>query len=370
MPLYLIRQDLTRMDCDAIVNPSNQKLIPGGGLDAAIHFAAGPQLLEACQALGGCDIGEAKLTEAFRLPCRWVIHTAGPVWQGGQNGEREALERCYRNCFALARSQGCESLAIPLIGAGSNGVPLTQVLPVALETLETCLLEAEMTVYLVVFGKDAYALSRQLRDGVQSYIDDHYAQSVRPPYAGNLAPGALDRSKSVPLREAKKRSFPFRRRQSRDEDAAPEQVCSAEILRSDGTEFLEDFHTAGLPDPLQLTLRLDEPFSVKLLRLIDQKGMDDVACYKKANVSRQTWYKILNEKDYKPNKKTVLSFAVALELTLDETQTLLESVGFVLSGSNLFDVILMYCLSHGIYSVTTIDAILFQYDQETLYSKA
>ena len=142
MPLYLIRQDLTRMDCDAIVNPSNQKLIPGGGLDAAIHFAAGPQLLEACQALGGCDVGEAKLTEAFRLPCRWVIHTAGPVWQGGQNGEREALERCYRNCFALARSQGCESLAIPLIGAGRNGVPEMQVLSVALETLEDCLNEA------------------------------------------------------------------------------------------------------------------------------------------------------------------------------------------------------------------------------------
>ena len=121
---------------------------------------------------------------------------------------------------------------------------------------------------------------------------------------------------------------------------------------------------------LDLSLRVDEPFSLKLLRLIDRKGMNDVACYKKANVSRQTWYKILNEKGYKPNKKTVLSFAVALELTLDETQTLLESVGFVLSGSSLFDVILMYCLSHGIYSVTEIDAILFQYDQETLYSKA
>ena len=347
MPLYLIRQDLTRMDCDAIVNPSNQKLIPGGGLDAAIHFAAGPQLLEACQALGGCDVGEAKLTEAFRLPCRWVIHTAGPVWQGGQNGEREALERCYRNCLALARSQGCESLAIPLIGAGSNGVPLTQVLPVALETLETCLLEAEMTVYLVVFGKDAYALSRQLRDGVQSYIDDHYAQSVRPPYAGK---------------------FPFRRRQSRDEDAAPEQVCSAEILRSDGTEFLEDFHTAGLPDPLQLTLRLDEPFSVKLLRLIDQKGMDDVACYKKANVSRQTWYKILNEKDYKPNKKTVLSFAVALELSLPEARDLLKKAGFALTHSSKFDIVMEYFFKHPGHDVYEINDVLFSHDLPLLGS--
>ena len=125
----------------------------------------------------------------------------------------------------------------------------------------------------------------------------------------------------------------------------------------------------GDADLLDLDLKLDEPFSLKLLRLIDKKGMQDVACYKKANVSRQTWYKIINESGYKPNKKTVLSFAVALELTLDETQTLLESVGFVLSQSSLFDVILMYCLSHEIYDVAIIDEILYQHDQETLYSK-
>ena len=157
-----------------------------------------------------------------------------------------------------------------------------------------------------------------------------------------------------------------------DEDAA----ASAPLSRS--TASFAPIASAAAPmrgmaapqAELDFLLQLDEPFPVKLMKLIDRRGMDDVACYKKANVSRQTWYKILNEKGYKPNKKTVLSFAVALELTLEETQTLLESVGFVLSGSSLFDVILMYCLSHGVYDTTQIDAILFQYDQETLYSKA
>ncbi len=364
MPLYLIRQDLTRMDCDAIVNPSNPNLVPGGGLDAAIHRAAGPQLADACRSLGGCPVGEARVTEAFSLPCRWVIHTAGPVWHGGWFGEQKKLERCYQSCFTCARELGCASLAIPLIGAGSNGVPETRVLPVAMQTLEACLLETDMTVYLVVFGKEAYALSQRLRDDVESYIDDHYVQQAHPLYTERNVPERFDASRHMPLPGAASGRRLSPRRKADEDSVSEESVCLEAAMPMAQAAF-------GAADgDLRLTLELDEPFSVKLLRLIDQKGMDDVACYKKANVSRQTWYKILNEKGYKPNKKTVLSFAVALELTLDETQTLLESVGFVLSGSSLFDVILMYCLSHGIYSVTEIDAILFQYDQETLYSKA
>ena len=386
MPLYLIRQDLTLMDCDAIVNPSNPKLMPGGGLDAEIHRAAGPALAKACQALGGCPVGEARITEAYDLPCRWVIHTAGPVWRGGWLGERKKLEKCYRSCFALALSQGCQSLAVPLIGAGSNGMPLTQVLPVALQTLESCLLRADMTVYLVVFSKSAYTLSKRLRADVQSYIDDHYVRTVQPTYERQSVSRNFDAyEQMMPSCEAPKKARGSRVfRDILSDTTIPRQKKEAE---QDAFEDDESFEKTLSPfpytapaaaeasapqelDTLRLALELDESFSVKLMRLIDQKGMDDVACYKKANVSRQTWYKILNERDYKPNKRTVLSFAVALELTLEETQKLLESVGFILSGSSLFDVILMYCLTHGIYSVAEIDAILFQYDQETLYSKA
>ena len=382
MPLYLIRQDLTTMDCDAIVNPSNPHLQPGGGLDAAVHKAAGPSLRKACRDAAPCPVGQSRVTPAFRLPCRWVIHTAAPVWRGGLFGEKKLLAACYQSCVAAATEKDCRTLAVPLLGAGRNGIPTEKVLSLALETLEACLSDTDMTVFLVVYDKKAFTLSKGLHRDVQSYIDDNYVIEHRPKRragmtrrfsdwaARNFYEDTLDDAQMLSAEEAEEPDVPelpvF------DEDAA----ASAPLSRS--TASFAPIASAAAPmrgmaaplSELDFLLQLDEPFPVKLMKLIDRRGMDDVACYKKANVSRQTWYKILNEKGYKPNKKTVLSFAVALELTLEETQTLLESVGFVLSNSSLFDVILMYCLSHGVYDVSKIDAILFQYDQETLYSKA
>ena len=380
MPLHLIRQDLTTMDCDAIVNPSNVHLQPGGGLDAAIHQAAGPALLDACRNAAPCPVGQARITPAFRLKCKWVIHTAAPVWHGGLFGEKRLLAACYRSCVACAQDNGCETLAVPLLGAGSNGIPVKLVLPVALQTLEDCLRKTDMTVYLVVFSKDAFALSKDLHADVQSYIDDNYVRLHRPKGSGSLPRRLFDRqtrgSRSACADKRSSGALPGSEHPAPLQAPAefPDDNCAP--LPPDLPSYsvaAEGVASTDMPAPqtqMDFLLQLDEPFAVKLLKLIDQKQMDDVACYKKANVSRQTWYKILNEKGYKPNKKTVLSFAVALELTLDETQTLLESVGFVLSNSSLFDVIVMYCLSHGLYDVAQIDAILFQYDQETLYSKA
>ena len=382
MPLYLIRQDLTTMDCDAIVNPSNPHLQPGGGLDAAVHKAAGPSLRKACRDVAPCPVGQSRVTPAFRLPCRWVIHTAAPMWRGGLFGEKKLLAACYQSCVAAATEKDCRTLAVPLLGAGRNGIPTEKVLSLALETLEACLSDTDLTVFLVVYDKKAFTLSKGLHRDVQSYIDDNYVIEHRPKRragmtrrfsdwaARNFYEDTLDDAQMLSAEEAEEPDVPelpvF------DEDAA----ASAPLSR-DTASFAPIASAAvpmrGMAAPqaeLDFLLQLDEPFPVKLMKLIDRRGMDDVACYKKANVSRQTWYKILNEKGYKPNKKTVLSFAVALELTLEETQTLLESVGFVLSNSSLFDVILMYCLSHGVYDVSKIDAILFQYDQETLYSKA
>ncbi len=382
MPLYLIRQDLTTMECDAIVNPSNPHLQPGGGLDAAVHKAAGPSLRKACRDAAPCPVGQSRVTPAFRLPCRWVIHTAAPVWRGGLFGEKKLLAACYQSCVAAATEKDCRTLAVPLLGAGRNGIPTEKVLSLALETLEACLFDTDLTVFLVVYDKKAFTLSKGLHRDVQSYIDDNYVIEHRPKRragmtrrfsdwaARNFYEDTLDDAQMLSAEEAEEPDVPelpvF------DEDAA----VSAPLSRSTASfapiaSAAAPMHGMAAPQAeLDFLLQLDEPFPVKLMKLIDRRGMDDVACYKKANVSRQTWYKILNEKGYKPNKKTVLSFAVALELTLEETQTLLESVGFVLSNSSLFDVILMYCLSHGVYDVSKIDAILFQYDQETLYSKA
>ena len=201
-------------------------------------------------------------------------------------------------------------------------------------------------VYLVVFDKTSYSLSEKLFSGIRSFVDDNYAD-MHSFNRGYTRSADFSSSKRIrPLASTAQRAM------KSTEIEAVDECCVFEKISN-----LDDY------------IKLDEGFAIKLLNLIDLKGMSDVQCYKKANVSKQTWYKIMNDKHYKPNKKTAISFAVALELSLTETQSLLESVGFVLSNSSLFDVIIMYCLSNGIYDVLEIDSILFHYDQETLYSK-
>ncbi|MBR5869062.1 MAG: macro domain-containing protein [Clostridia bacterium] len=332
MPLEIIRHDITQITCDAIVNPSNPRLFPSGGVDAAIHMAAGPKLLDACRKLGGVDIGRAVITPGFDLPARHVIHTAGPIWQGGDCGEARLLTSCYRDCLQLAKEKGLQSIAFPLISSGTYGFPKDRVLRIALQTISTFLFSSDMMVYLVVFDKESYSLGEKLFSGITSYIDDHYTDPF------------LHFSRcedSIIMAEP---------------NAAPMMQPSPK-KRSTAKARLSD------------AIKLDESFPVKLLRLIDARGMDEVVCYKKANVSKQTWYKIMNDKHYKPHRKTVISFAFALELSLPEAQKLLASVGFTLSESSLFDVIIRYCMENGIYDVFEIDSILFQYDQETLFSR-
>ncbi|MBQ6272732.1 MAG: O-acetyl-ADP-ribose deacetylase [Oscillospiraceae bacterium] len=367
MPFFIVRNDITKMQVDAIVNAARPSLLGGGGVDGAIHAAAGPELLEECRTLGGCEIGQAKLTRGYRLPARWVIHTVGPVWHGGLFGERKKLLSCYRNSLALAAEQGCESVAFPLISSGAYGYPKDKALDAAREAIEGFLQEQDMTVYLVVYGEESLSASQKLFAEVREYIDREYVR--QHPYRRNEA------ARKAALRE-ESGSFPAPGAiQEEDANSAPlfmipapkkrkeSAICPPAPAQSDGGLWEEE--SSGEPGNWPFG-RLDESFQQMLLRLIDQRGMTDAECYKRANIDRKLFSKIRKDVHYKPSKPTVLAFAVALRLELGETEELLEKAGFALSRSSEFDLILRYYIERRVYDVFRINEALFEFDQTLL----
>jgi len=197
VPLEIVQNDITKMKVDAIVNAANSSLLGGGGVDGAIHRAAGPELLEERRTLNGCKTGQAKITKAYRLDAKYVIHTVGPVWRGGGKGERELLTGCYQNSLALAKEYGCETVAFPMISAGVYRYPRMQAMQVAIDTIGAFLETADMTVYLVVFDRESFRAGKALFSDVQAYIDDHYVNTF-----GDFGPLAMRPDASV-VRSAK-----------------------------------------------------------------------------------------------------------------------------------------------------------------------
>lgn len=326
MPLKMIRNDITKMEVDAIVNAANQSLLGGGGVDGCIHRAAGPELLAECRTLGGCETGSAKLTRAYRLPCRYVIHAVGPRWRDGKHGERDKLVSCYRTSLALAAEHGCKSVAFPLISAGIYGYPKDQALRVAVDAISEFLLDHDMEVWLVIFDRKSYQIGAKLYADIAAYIDDRYADAH--------AEGEEERL----------------RRLSAQWESAP-------------------MAAAPMAAPMSLDealSRMDESFSEMLLRKIDERGMTDAQCYKKANIDRKLFSKIRSDRLYKPSKPTAIAFALALELSLDETRDFLRKAGFALSRSSKFDIIIEYFIQQGCYNVFAINEALFAFDQSLL----
>lgn len=329
MPLNIVRNDITKMKVDAIVNAANEKLLGGGGVDGCIHRAAGPELLAECRTLGGCKTGDAKITNGYKLPCKYIIHTVGPVWKGGSNNEKALLESCYKSSLELAVAHKCETVAFPLISSGIYGYPKDQALKVAVDTIGKFLVNNDLTVYLVVFDTKSFAIGEKLFSAIEQFIDDYYVAEHTE----------------------------TRRRRVLSDNCCDEMLMPMEIPKH---KAIENGDLENIYD------MLDESFSEMLLRKIDESGMTDAQCYKKANIDRKLFSKIRSDKFYKPSKPTVLAFAIALRLPLGETKEMLNKAGFALSHSNVADLIVEFFIIRGNYNIYEINNALFKYDQSTL----
>lgn len=335
MPLTIIRNDITKVRVDAIVNTAAPSLLGGGGVDGAIHRAAGQELLFECRTLGGCEVGEAKITEGYRLPVKYVIHTVGPIWHDGQQNEERLLANCYKNSLVLAKEYQLESIAFPLISSGAFGYPKDKALRTAIITIGDFLLSHEMTVFLVVYDRDSFKISEKLFSSISQYIDDNYIEE-----------------------QSSHRRF---RREERLKSAR-NFLDGNEFLSMGPPKMIEE-KRRSLDDIME---KMDKTFSERLLQWIDEKGMTDVETYKKANIDRKLFSKIRKDINYRPSKRTVIAFAIALKLELHETEDLLNRAGFTLSNSRKSDIIIHYFIERGNYNIFEINEALFAFDQNLL----
>lgn len=397
------------------MNAAKKSLLGGGGVDGAIHRAAGPELLAECRTLGGCETGQAKITGGYALPAKYVIHTVGPVWRGGHHGEREQLASCYRQSLQLAVMHNCQSVAFPLISAGVFAFPKDQALRIAVNTITDFLLEldTDLTVYLVIFNKSAHLISQKLYADIKSFIDDAYVDAhddspqrryerfesarmedvLEAPVSENIAKPTrrkIRRETPTAPSVAPEYSVPSEnidlQKMLRESLACPSvapkysivQKHSAPTEKTDLEEMREYFSPLGpeFPDPsgtrmtnlTNLLRRMDESFSQMLLRKIDESGMTDVQVYKRANIDRKHFSKIRSDIHYKPSKQTAIAFAIALELPLDEAKNMLMKAGYAFSHSNKFDIIVEFFIRRGNYNIFEINEALFAFDQSLLGS--
>ena len=352
MPFEIVRNDIVKMQVDAIVNTANPKPIVGYGVDSGIHKKAGPQLLEARKKIGRIGVGEVAVTPGFDLDARYVIHAVGPIWQDGTHNEEMYLRQCYDKALQAALDHQCESIAFPLLSAGNHGFPKPLALQTAINAFSNFLMEHEMQIYLVVFSLNAFELSSKLFHSVESYIDENYILDK------TLDEYGIEDKRDI--REAEleqiRRELKLQRRLRMKAELDDLAVCSSVVMGAPAI--------AEAPVDLEdLLLETDAGFSETLLKLIDKTGKKDSDIYKKANVDRKLFSKIRNNPAYKPSKITAVAFALALELNLEETQNFIGRAGYTLSHSSKFDIIVEYFILHKNYNVFEIDAVLFRYDQ-------
>lgn len=384
MPLNIIRNDISKVTADAIVNTANPQVAIGYGVDQSIYEAAGAEQLLAERAkIGPMRPGQAAATPAFALDAKYIIHTVGPVWEGGGCGEREAVASCYKESLRIADELHCESVAFPLISTGTYGFPKDEALQIAIREISSFLFTHDMTVYMVVYDKNAFVISTKAFGDVKSYIEE---RDVKPPassYYSRRETTALDRRRRNVARQKNVHSSSVlpaggsagsgwaRKREEALKQELLEEMSMAEADESE--DIVESFSIPVEDSFVESAASLDdildqerETFQQMLFRIIDRKGMTDPEVYKRANLDRKLFSKIRSNERYMPSKRTALAFAVALELNLDETADLLRAAGLALSPSSRFDLIVGYCISQKIYDIIEINTYLFDYDEPLL----
>ncbi|MBQ3499081.1 MAG: macro domain-containing protein [Clostridia bacterium] len=362
MPLQIIRQDITKMKVDAIVNTTNEEMVGYSGVDFAVHEGAGAELDKECRHLAPLGLGTAKITKGYNLDAKYIIHTSGPIWQGGLAGESIILKSCYLESLKLAVENGCESVAFPLISAGTYGYPKDKVLKFAVQIITEFLFTHELTVYLCVFDRTSYEFSKELFNEISKFIDDDYGFKEKRGFTHRFNSRAANRRCDTCEDESATAVFP-------ECDVSEKSLpipCMAPCAPMPPMQKPE--HADARDKSLEEYMKaMDKSFAYKLFDYIDSKGMTDVECYKKANVDKKTFSKIkCNPQNYRPSKQTAVAFAIALELTIDETQDLLSSAGLTLSRSFVFDKIIRYFIQKGNYNIFEINEALFEFDQVLL----
>jgi len=378
MPFEIIRNDIVNMQVDAIVNTANPEPVVGYGVDAGIHQRAGAELLAAREKIGRIPVGKSAITPGFKLNCEYVIHTVGPVWQGGNKNEEKLLRKCYDTALKLAYKNKCESIAFPLLSAGNHGFPKELALEIAVNAFSSFLMKHEMHIYLVVFSKAAFSLSEKLFASVSTFIDENYIKeklldeygvenkcNVREAELAQLLRHMDERRNNLSVCMGIPDEADF---DNSVHDTAPAPKVISQKKRVSQKPFL----APGCPLPtvansLENMLKdTDAGFSETLLKLIDKTGKKDSDIYKKANIDRKLFSKIRNNPSYKPSKSTALAFAIALELSLEETKDFIARAGYALSHSSKFDIIIEYFITNGKYDMFEINETLFAFDQNLL----
>lgn len=377
MSFKIVRNDITKIKADVIVNTANPEPVYSAGTDSAVYNAAGAEkLLAERKKIGRIAEGDVAVTPAFDLDAKYIFHTVGPIWQGGDYGEKETVRKCYQNCLNKAAELELESIAFPLLATGTYGFPKPDALLIATSVFGSFLADHEMDITLVVFDSESFALSDKIFAGVDRFIDENYVEEKIEEEYGEAVMEDRMEMPSFDVCEEESADFHSERR-SRKERLRNERLRNerrglfatgrnAMMVEPPAAMSISEACAAPKRSLDDVVKNIGETWQESLLRLITEKGYSDTEVYKRANVDRKLFSKIRSNKNYQPKKNTAVAFALALRLNLDETRDFLRRAGYAFSPSSIFDLIIEYSIDHGIYDLMLINGALFDHDQPQL----